>query len=125
MKKIVVLSLLVLLGCQKNYNVIPYEDGINEVNYTHRSQKKALTVSLRWADAYCGDRGQDFVVVKREQDYRRGLIDDKAAEGVNLAVNIAETVASVPVVSSVLGDVSGYVAGRNEERLLFRCVARK
>lgn len=112
-------ALLLITGCSKNYNVIPYENGLNEVNYTHRNERKALIVSLEWADDYCSDRGKDFVVVDRNQAYEQGWLSRGADEHVKRGVALADAVGHLPVIGD---EVANAIGGKTREKLLFRCI---
>ena len=122
-KTIIILSLLFLAGCSSRRDVvIPYENGINEVNYAHHNETKALTVSLRWADDYCSYKGKDFVVVERAQVYKKGLLSEKADDHVNRSVKIADAMGHLPVFGDKVAEAIG---GKTNEKLLFKCISRK
>jgi hypothetical protein len=119
--------LLLLAGCT-NYSelVIPYENGINEVNYTARNPIKTMRVSLRWAKGYCDQKGKDFVVVKREERYKKGMIPEKAAAGMRAGSDIGVVLDHIPGEVAAAGHIAAdYLGGETSNRLLFRCIPRE
>ncbi len=115
--------MFILSACQSRRDVvIPWESGINEVNYTHHNKQKASRVSLEWADDYCSYKGMDFVVVDRQQAYKNGLISQGADRHVRNAARIVDAVGQLPVPAEVIAES---IVGQNSEKLLFRCVERK
>lgn len=119
--------LLLLAGCT-NYSelIIPYENGLNEVNYKARNPVKTMRVSLRWAKGYCDQKGKDFVVVRREVQHEKGLIPDKAAEGIKAGSDVGVILDHIPGEVAAAGHITAdYLGGKTSNRLLFRCVPRE
>lgn len=118
-----ILYFIVALGitaCTKTYNVIPFEDGINEVNYTHKDKNQVLSYSLEQAAGYCSQRNKDFKVVRREQVYNHGVVNEEIDKNINTAIIIADEIfKDAPFSGQGIADAIG---GTTTGKFLFRCV---
>jgi len=130
-KAIVLINVIFLVGCftrDVRDNIIPYENGINEVSFTDKNNDQMIPKSLKWAREYCDDMNQDFKVIEREKKYDTSLVNDTAKKNIDVGIKIIEFISrpigvKIPDLEGVSTAITG--SGEITQNLLFRCVDRK